>query len=100
LYIFLDGFSTKMEPSMGGLGRDNWYRWEKKATVEEFCFIDVRCWQRDGSLEPGGSFGWQWMRNGETVVSIQFRYRRAIFACRHRYRLAYPSQREPPCFNW
>lgn len=115
--------------------------------------LDVRRWQREGYLEPGRRFGWQWTRDGETVASIQVRaesdrvilsyrhqqrgggewksedypvyldrtpctyggtrvwfrcpargcgrrvailYGGAIFACRHCYRLAYPSQREAP----
>ena len=71
---------------MGGVSRGNWYRWDKKATVEEFRSIDVRRWQREGYLEPGRRFGWQWTRDSETVASIQVRAEpdRVILSYQHR----------------
>lgn len=137
---------------MGGSGSGRYWHYDAKDTTDDYQRLDVRRWQREGYLEPGRWFGWQWVRDGETVASIQvqvesdrvilsyqhrssskewkaeeypvyldrtpctyggertwFRcpalgcgrrvamlYGGAIFACRHCYQLAYPSQREPP----
>lgn len=35
--------------------------------------LDIRRLQRDGLLIPGRAFGWNWLRNGETVASLQIR---------------------------
>jgi hypothetical protein len=35
--------------------------------------LDIRRLQRDGLLTPGRAFGWNWLRNGETVASINIR---------------------------
>lgn len=135
---------------MGGPGSGR--RWHHGAAdcADDYRRLDVRRWQRDGFLTPGRAFGWQWMRDGEKLASIDVRtetdrvflsyrhrsgggewkseeypvqldwtactfggrrawflcpargcgrrvailYGGAIFACRHCYRLAYPSQRE------
>lgn len=135
---------------MGGRGSGRHWYFGAKDTTGEYRALDVRRWHRDGLLEPGRWFGWQWLRDGETVASIHVRvesdrvvlsyrhqrggeewkseeypvdldrtsctyggarawfrcpargcgrrvailYGGAIFACRHCYRLAYPSQRE------
>ncbi len=42
-------------------------------TTSDYRALDVRRLQRDGLLKPGKSFGWNWMRRGETVTSIQIR---------------------------
>lgn len=49
---------------MGGIGSGNWYRWDKRDAVEDYRRLDVRRWQRDGYLEPGRWFSWQWTRDG------------------------------------
>lgn len=135
---------------MGGIGSGRRWHFGASDTTDDYRFIDVRRWRRDGLLTPHQSFGWQWSRNGEVVASIRVRteldrviltyrhrsggsdwqdesypvyldwtschlggqrpwflcpargcgrrvavlYGGAIFACRHCYRLAYPSQRE------
>jgi hypothetical protein len=38
---------------MGGLGSGNWYRWNKKATVESQCKIDIRWMKKQKYLHPG-----------------------------------------------
>ena len=138
---------------MGGSGSGRHWHFSAKDTTDDYRTLDVRRWQREGYLEPGRWFGWQWTLDGETLASIQVRaesdrvilsyrhqqrgggewkseeypvyldrtpctyggarawfrcpargcgrrvailYGGAIFACRHCYRLAYPSQREPP----
>lgn len=135
---------------MGGIGSGRRWHFGASDTTDDYRFIDVRRWRRDGLLTPHQSFGWQWSRHGEVVASIRVRteldrviltyrhrsggsdwkdesypvyldwtachlggqrpwflcparacgrrvailYGGAIFACRHCYRLAYPSQRE------
>jgi len=56
---------------LGGWGSGSWQ--VGKDTTDDCRVLDVRRLQRDGLLRPGYSFGWQWMRNGETVASIQVR---------------------------
>jgi hypothetical protein len=138
---------------MGGPGSGNHWRYGAKSTTEDYRTLDVRRWARTGVLKPGYRGGWHWMRNGETVASIEMRagqdsviliykhrngdgdwkdeqypvrivrtrcnlggsrpwficpavgcgrrvavlYGGSIFACRHCYRLAYPSAREDLC---
>src|SRR5215212_9305493 len=55
---------------MGGLGSGNYYRYGKKDTAEGCRSLDVRCWQREGFLEPGRFFRWAWYRDGREVSSI------------------------------
>lgn len=57
---------------MGGMGSGRRYGSEK-STTEDYRQLDVRRLQRDGLLTPGQNFGWNWLRNGETVASIQIR---------------------------
>jgi hypothetical protein len=135
---------------MGGRGSGRHWHWNAKSTITDYRSLDVRRWARDGLLEPGRRFGWQWSIDGEQVASIQAQvehgqvrliyrsrdhgeewesldypvrllshpchfggyrewfacpaqgcgrrvaklYGGRIFACRHCYQLAYPSQRE------
>jgi hypothetical protein len=44
-----------------------------KDTTSDMRPLDIRRLQRDGLLTPGRFFGWNWLRNGETVASIQMR---------------------------
>ena len=56
---------------MGGIGSGNHWRWGTANTVESFRAIDVRRWARDGLLEPGRHFSWQWSIDGEKTADIQ-----------------------------
>ena len=55
---------------MGGSGSGRGYQ-GGKATTSDMRTLDVRRLQRDGLLQPGRAFGWQWTGNGEEVASIQ-----------------------------
>ena len=44
-----------------------------KDTTSDMRALDIRRLQRDGLLTPGRAFDWNWLRNGETVASIQMR---------------------------
>lgn len=46
---------------------------QAEAAVAQGVEIDVWRLQRDGLLTLGRAFGWNWTRNGKTVVSIQVR---------------------------
>jgi hypothetical protein len=39
-----------------------------KDTTSDMQTLDIRRLQRDGLLDPGRAFGWQWTRNGEQVA--------------------------------
>ena len=58
---------------MGGIGSGR--RWGNgfRGTTDGYRSIDVRRWRRDGLLEPGNAFGWQWSRDGDEVASIRVR---------------------------
>ena len=58
---------------MGGSGSGSWYRFDKKAAVEDCRSIDVRRWKREGYLEPGNWFSWAWYMDDESVASIGVR---------------------------
>lgn len=56
---------------MGGRGSGRHWRSGTKATVTDLRSLDIRRWARDGLLKPGQSFGWHWMRDGESVGDIR-----------------------------
>ena len=60
---------------MGGCGSGRHWHFGAKDTTDDYRTLDVRRWQREGYLEPGRRFGWQWTRDSETVASIQVRSR-------------------------
>ena len=41
-----------------------------KRSTKNMHALDIRKLHRDGLLKPGGSFNWQWSRNGDVVASI------------------------------
>jgi hypothetical protein len=57
-----------------------------KDTTSDMQTLDIRRLQRDGLLDPGRAFGWQWTRDCETVASIQVRAEtdRIILNYRHK----------------
>ncbi len=56
---------------MGGYGSGRGQR--GKDTTSDMRALDIRKLQRDGLLTPGQAFGWNWLRKGETVASINIR---------------------------
>lgn len=44
-----------------------------RSTTDDMRPLDVRRLKREGLLTPGGSFGWNWTRNNETVARINIR---------------------------
>lgn len=50
---------------MGGIGSGNRLQWTSKASINGFLSIDIRRWAREGFLNEGSRFGWQWSRDGE-----------------------------------
>jgi hypothetical protein len=71
---------------MGGRGSGRRWHFEAKDTTNDYRALDVRRLQREGLLAPGRAFGWNWLRNNETVASIQVRTEadRIILSYRHR----------------
>lgn len=71
---------------MGGSGSGRYWHFGAKDTTDDYQILDVRRWQRDGYLEPGRWFGWQWMRDDKTVASIQVQAESdgVILSYRHR----------------
>jgi hypothetical protein len=62
---------------VGGLGSGQWYRWNKRRTIEDCRRLDVRLIHRSGVFEqPGFPFLWEWKDQaaGETTASIRLRY--------------------------
>lgn len=56
---------------MGGIGSGRHWRFDRKESVANYRALDVRRWAREGYLEPGNCFGWQWTEDGERVAWIQ-----------------------------
>jgi hypothetical protein len=71
---------------MGGPGSGNRWRYGAKSTTDDYRILDVRRLAREGMLRPGYWGGWEWMRDGETVASIQMRAEqdRVVLVYRHR----------------
>ena len=65
------GKKSRRKIAMGGEGSGNWYRFNKKTTVEECRSLDVRRLHREeGLLRPGWLFSWSWSRSGREMASI------------------------------
>ena len=56
---------------MGGHGSGSWYRSKSRDYLDDVISIDIRRWNREGLLKPGGYFVWQWMTNEKVSASIQ-----------------------------
>ena len=58
---------------MGGPGSGKHYHCGSKSTTDDYRALDVRYLQRDGLLNPGLSYNWQWLRRDEVVANIGIR---------------------------
>lgn len=58
---------------MGGPGSGRWFRWDKKAVLEDLRSIDVRDWARRGLLRPGSWFTWRWYWRDKEMGNIGVR---------------------------
>lgn len=58
---------------MGGPGSGNWYRWDKRTTLDEVKRLDVRWLKRHGSLQPGVMATLSWRRGDRESGSISLR---------------------------
>ncbi len=89
---------------MGGMGSGSYYRWGSKDTTGDYRSIDVRRWNRDSLLEPGRTFGWNWLRDDQIVASIQVRSEmdRILLNYRHRSGDAedWKSENYPVYLDW
>lgn len=71
---------------MGGPGSGNRWNFGAKSTTDSFRNLDVRRLARAGALRPGFSGGWQWLREGEVIASIQIRSEQYQIILCYRYR--------------
>lgn len=90
---------------MGGFGSGRRASRGKDCT-DDVQALDVRRLQRDGLLEPGSAFRWQWSRRGEVVASIHIRVQAGAVTLGYRQRsrsggwqdMAYPVRLDwTPC---
>ncbi|MDQ2091376.1 hypothetical protein [Marimonas arenosa] len=71
---------------MGGIGSGRHWHWDSKSTTSDMRKLDVRHLAREGLLEPGTRFSWQWSCDGKKVADIR------IVTEADRVRLIYKSR--------
>ncbi len=71
---------------MGGIGSGRRRHFSVGKSVEDYRSIDVRRWNREGLLSPGGVFSWNWACNGEVTGSIQVRVGLGYVILTYRFR--------------
>ena len=52
------------------MGRGSYYR-SSRDTTSSYRVLDIRRFQRQGVLQPGREFNWQWSREGEVIAWIR-----------------------------
>ena len=86
------------------LGSGNWYRFDKKATIDECHSLDVRDLYRDGLLKPSSSFSTRWLRGDRQTGSISgfVHQDRLVLSYRHRSGLGseWEDIKEPVSLEW
>lgn len=70
---------------MGGPGSGNWYRWDKKTTLDETKRIDIRYMRKQGLLKPGYAGSLSWSSRGKPSGSIQFACQQDYLRLNYRY---------------
>lgn len=63
--------SVKKEVQMGGIGSGRLWYYDAKDTTSSYRNLDIRQLDRRDLLKVNNSFIWQWVRDGETIASIQ-----------------------------
>lgn len=71
---------------MGGPGSGNWYRWDKKTTLDETKRIDIRYMRKQGLLKPGYTGSLSWTSGGKPSGSIQFACQQDYLQLNYRYK--------------
>jgi hypothetical protein len=73
---------------VGGLGSGNRYRFGSKDAVEEYCALDVRKLNREGTLVPGyrGSLSWWHGEREVSSIGLLAEHGRVVLKYRHRRR--------------
>jgi len=71
---------------MGGPGSGNWYRWDKKTTLDEVKRIDIRYMRNEGLLKPGYTGSLRWTSRGKSTGSIQFACQQDYLQLNYRYK--------------
>jgi len=87
---------------MGGIGSGRRCQGGKNVTTD-YRALDVRQLQRDGLLEPGQEFGWNWYREGEKVASIDVRTETDRVHLDYRYRRhgqGWKDENYPVLLDW
>lgn len=83
----LEPLCMRMEQeAVGGIGSGRRNQ-SGRGTTSDCWSLDVRRFQRDGLLTPGQVFGWNWMREGETLASIFVRTGSDTLTLNYRQRL-------------
>lgn len=70
---------------MGGIGSGGYERQNVKHTVEEGRALDIRYWQREGLLKPGGRFNVLWGPPGPLTLGVAVRVEEAQVVLAYRY---------------
>ena len=53
---------------MGGLGSGNWYRFDKKSTVEESLTLEMRDFHKRSMWRSSGTLTWRWASGSESGI--------------------------------
>jgi hypothetical protein len=57
---------------MGGFGSGNWYRFDKKTTVEESLAVTIRDFRGRIHRHSAGTFTWTWATGNKSSVGYFF----------------------------
>ena len=71
---------------MGGRGSGNWYRWDKKTTLEQVRRIDIRYLTKRRFLDGMKSGRLSWDCGGEPRGVVCFNHHEDVLTLRYHYR--------------
>lgn len=55
---------------MGGIGSGRHYRWDAKASTGDMLCLSISALAREGGMNPGMRYQWNWRSNGERIADI------------------------------